>query len=108
MEYIHQTTNPDTEIQAISGFYTVEKEWKLEYKDDIVLCIIGMGKIETSCCGMGGCRYALVPGYIRNWKKRNESGRQISEVEPVVDENSKKEITKILKRKELVTQINFW
>ena len=108
MEYIHQTLNSDAEIKTISGHFTVEKEKRLAYKDKSILCVIGMGIIDSSCCGVGGCRYALVPGYIRQWKKKNKSGLHISEVEPISDENVKKELSNILKEAEVVTQVDFW
>jgi len=109
MEYIHQALDSEAEIKAISGYYTVEDEKRLELKDGNVLCVIGMGEIDSSCCGTAGCRYALVPGYIRKWKNRkNEEGQDISEVEPVLNEDVKKEISDILKKEDVVTQINFW
>jgi len=114
LEYIHQRSNNNTEdydaeIKTISGYYTIEKEVRLEYNNQLILCVIGMGKVDSSCCGTGGCRYALVPGYIRQWMvKKDESGRLISDVEPVADEKARKEISKILKDEEVVTQINFW
>ncbi|MDY6789901.1 MAG: hypothetical protein SWH54_01415 [Thermodesulfobacteriota bacterium] len=109
VEYIHQTTDNEHEIQSISGHYTIEKELRLKYCGNIVLCVIGTGIIDSSCCGMGGCRYALVPGYIVKWKeKANSTGLMVSQVEPVAEENSKKKISKTLKEQELVTQVNFW
>jgi short-subunit dehydrogenase involved in D-alanine esterification of teichoic acids len=50
-----------------------------------------------------------VPGFILGWKtKRDESGRLASEVERVKDENSQREITRLLKeRYPQVTQIEF-
>lgn len=109
MEYIHQIIDNEHEIQSISGHYAVEKELRLEYCENIVLCVIGTGIIDSSCCGVGGCRYALVPGYVIKWKEATDSaGSMVSEVEPVTEENSKKKISKILKKREFVTQVNFW
>ncbi len=109
MEYIHQIPDMENEIQSISGHYAVEKELRLEYCGHMVLCVIGTGIIDSSCCGTGGCRYALVPGYIAKWKeKTNGAGFMVSEVEPVTDENSKRKIIDILKEQEIVTQVNFW
>jgi len=108
MEYIHQKTGADSQVQAISGSYTIEHEKRLKYKGRYILCVIGIGIIDSSCCGVGGCRFAFVPGYICQWKKQNKSGDVISEVEPVLDEDAKKEIHNMLKKEELVTQIDFW
>ena len=109
VKYIHQITNNEDEIQSISGHYTIEKELRLEYCGNMVLCVIGIGIIDSSCCGVGGCRYAFVPGYIVKWKeKTNRVGFMVSEVEPVAEEISKREISNILKEQEIVTQVNFW
>ena len=108
-DYIHEVIDDDNEIQSISGYYTVEKELKLECGEKLFLCIIGVGVVDSSCCGVGGCRYALVPGYIIEWKERtNSAGFMVSKVEPVVEENTKKKISKIIKEREFVTQVNFW
>ena len=108
MEYTHQVFGVDPEVKTISGHYTIDKEKVLKYKDKKILCVIGMGVIDSSCCGVGGCRYALVPGYIKQWKKTDESGCLISEVEPIVNEQTKQAISNIIKEEEIVTQINFW
>jgi len=110
MEYIHQEgVDVKEEIVSISGHYTIEKEKKLKYGDRTVLCVIGSASIDSSCCGVGGCRYALVPGYVQEWKKtENKMGLPISVVEPILDENAKKEITDLLKKEEVITQIEFW
>lgn len=109
MEYIHQITDNELEIQSISGHYVIEKELRIECCANMALCVIGTATIDSSCCGVGGCRYALVPGYIVKWKeKTNSAGFMVSEVSPVAEENSKKKISKILKEQELVTQVNFW
>ena len=59
--------SPDEEIHAISGYYSMEKEEVLHYRGKEVLYAIGNGMIEASCCGQGGCRYAIVPGYLIHW-----------------------------------------
>ncbi len=108
MEYIHQSLNEDDKIETISGYYTVDDEKLIKYQGKNVLCVLGLGVIDSSCCGVGGCRYATVPGYVRHWKKKNNKGQYISEVDPVSDEKSRIDIKRILKEEEIVTQINFW
>ena len=108
MEYTHQNTGDDAQVHAISGFYTIEHEKRLAYKGRDILCVVGTGVVDSSCCGVGGCRFALVPGYVCQWKQQKKSGEVISEVEPIIDENVKKEIHNILKKEELITQIDFW
>ncbi|HBN26437.1 MAG TPA: hypothetical protein DD405_03090 [Desulfobacteraceae bacterium] len=108
MEYIHQSTGEDNKINTISGYYTVDDEKLIKYQGKDILCVIGLGIIDSSCCGVGGCRYAMVPGYVRHWKKKTIKGQYVSEVDPVIDEKSKIAIKKILMEEEIVTQINFW
>ena len=105
-EYSHELKR---EFQSISGRYVLEKEVSIEVEGKEVLCIIGNAIVDSSCCGVGGCRYALVPGYVMRPKiRKNDNGLWVSEVEPVVDLESRKEITQLIKKKEWVNQVQFW
>ena len=102
-EYIHELNE---EIRSISGGYELVKEGILEMQGKEVLYVVGNAVIDSSCCGVGGCRYALVPGYVRKFKTRqNEQGLWISEVDPIVDRETRQEITQLLKEKEIVQQV---
>ncbi|MDY7032667.1 MAG: hypothetical protein SVY10_12270 [Thermodesulfobacteriota bacterium] len=106
-EYIHEELNE--EVTFIAGYYIPEDEKKLGYNGREVLYILGHAAVDNSCCGVGGCRYALVPGYLIGWKSKTcDSGKPISEVETISDEDSRRELTRILKEKEIITQIQFW
>ncbi len=107
MKYIHQKKCGEDIINTISGYYTIEKEESIDFKGRDLLCVTGMGVIDSSCCGVGGCRYALVPGYVKS-SRRDEGGSIISEVEPVGIPEEKAEITRLLKEQEVVTQVEFW
>ncbi|MBW1910534.1 MAG: hypothetical protein JRJ11_13500 [Deltaproteobacteria bacterium] len=105
-EYPHEIKR---EFQSISGKYILEKEERIEVDGKVVLYAVGNAIVDSSCCGVGGCRYALVPGYVQRFKTRkNERGLWVSEVEPIVDGKSRREITQLLKQKEWVTQVQFW
>jgi len=107
VEYVH--TELDKEVTALAGYYTPLEEHRLEHNGKEVLCVTGISVIESSCCGTGGCAYAIVPGYIMNWKfKENEAGLPVSEVETVADKVARKEITSILNERECVGNIDFW
>ena len=109
MEYVHQELGKD--VNALAGYYTPMNELRLEHDGKEVLCITGLGVIESSCCGTGGCAYAIVPGYIVNWKfKENEAGLPVSEVESVADKEARREISAILQERECVQNQNveFW
>jgi hypothetical protein len=59
------------------------------------LCIVSVGVIDNSCCGVGGCLSLEVPGYIIS-SERNEKGQLISRVIPVENEDEKREIAAAL------------
>jgi len=106
-QYIHEELNK--EIQSISGWYELQKEDRIEYDGKEFIYLVGSGVVDSSCCGVGGCIYAVVPGSIVSWKSgTNEDGLFISEVEPVADEKVKDDLRKILFQKEGVNQIQFW
>ncbi|MEW6613888.1 MAG: hypothetical protein AB1401_00225 [Thermodesulfobacteriota bacterium] len=105
--YTHEELNK--EVRFIAGYYLLEEEKRLNYGEREVLYVIGHAAIDNSCCGVSGCRYALIPGYLVAWKKKtDEAGKSLSEVETIVDESSKTELARILKEKEAVTQVEFW
>jgi hypothetical protein len=109
MEYVHQELGKD--VNALAGYYTPMNELRLEHDGKEVLCITGLGVIESSCCGTGGCAYAIVPGYIVNWKfKENEAGLPVSEVESVADKEARRKISAILQERECVgnQNVEFW
>ena len=107
MKYTYQKKCDNDIINTISGHYTIEREESIDFKGRDLLCVVGMGIIDSSCCGEGGCRYALVPGYVQS-SEQDEKGVTVAEVEPVVSKDEKAEIIKMLKEQEAVTQVEFW
>jgi len=104
-EYTHELNR---EVRSISGGYEFEREGNLQIDGREVLYVVGNAVVDSSCCGVGGCRYALVPGYVRQFKTRqDEQGLWISEVEPIIDMATRQEITRVLKEKEIVQQVQF-
>ena len=95
-------------VEAISGWYELEKEGRFRFKGKEVLYVVGVAAVDSSCCGVWGCRYALVPGYVREFKARkNDQGCWVSEVEPVADGASRQEIIRVLMKEECVQQVRF-
>lgn len=95
MDYTHQP--PGEEIEAISGYYTPEREIRLVDGDREVLCVIGRVCVEASCCGSRNWRYARAVGYVERWQyTRNQAGLPVSEVTPVEDAGQRDAIRRMV------------
>jgi hypothetical protein len=106
-KYTHLELNRD--VPAPSGYYTPQKEVRLKYDGQEVLYTVSQAVIESSCCGASDFNSALVPGYIIKWRaEKNKEGLPISEVEPIIDENSRDAIRKFIKETEHVSRTEFW
>jgi hypothetical protein len=96
-------------VRAIGGTYTLEKEIKLPHADREVLVVLGHAFIDSSCCGVAGCRYAFVPGYLRGWRdQESEDGHPVSTVEPIRDQTEQQAIEEAIREAELTHSIEFW
>ena len=96
------------EITAIGGHYVFNTEQRLSFNDCDVLYLVGYAVVDTSCCGIGGCAYAMVPGYVRRWKfKKNETDGHVSEVESVKEADDQAAISRLIRKKENVQQVTF-
>ena len=105
-EFVHQELNQ--EVIALSGHYVLVKEARLLFRGRQILYLVGHATFDRACCGAGGCAYALVPGFIVDWKARiNHDGLAVSLVEPVHDEAVQREIRQLIERRETVHQIQF-
>jgi hypothetical protein len=105
MEFVHPELNQ--EVYAIGGHYMFTKEDILPNPGGDILYLIAYAATDTSCCGIGGCGYALVPGYIHSLHLRlNNDKRYISEITPI-EERLYEEISKIICQKEGVSQVHF-
>lgn len=98
----------DSEVRTISGGYSYLKEEILPYRGKDVFYVVGVGHVDNSCCGVGGCIFVDIPGYLISWKtEKSESGLDISEVEPISDPEEQKEIEKLLDTIYPLAQIRF-
>ena len=106
-EYAHEEM--DQEVNAIAGYYTLDKEVRLPFGDREILYIVGSAVIDNSCCGVGGCGFAIIPGYVVSWKSRvDDQGRYVSEVEPIENRSVKQDVSRLIQDCELATQVQFW
>jgi len=105
-EYVHQELNQ--EITAIGGYYVLVKEARLPFHGREVLYLVGHAAFDSTCCGVGGCAYALVPGFVLAWKsKTKEQGLAISQVEPIHDKGVQEQVRRLIEAKEIVQQVSF-
>ena len=106
IDFIHPVLN--RAVRTISGHYILSQEKRLSYSGRHVLYFIGCAVVDTSCCGPGGCSYALVPGYIEEWKyKTGRDDLFVSRVEPIRDADVQSEIRRLILKKDSVHQVNF-
>ncbi len=106
LKYVHQELGH--EITAIGGHYALTKEVRLPFRGREVLYLVGYGIFDTSCCGVGGCTYALSPGFILDWKNEtNADGLAVSRVEAIRNESIQAEIRRLIKKQERVQQVRF-
>ena len=96
------------EITAIGGHYVFVKEKQLPFRNRRLLYYLGYAVVDTSCCGVGGCAYALVPGFVASWQeKKSEDGCLISQVESIHESELQREIRSIIQKREGVQQVTF-
>jgi len=105
-DYVHPYLNQEN--AAIAGYYVLTKECRLPFHGMDVLYYIGYGVLDNSCCGIGGCAYALVPGFITHWRyKKTAEDLFVSRIEPIRDEAFQNEVKQLIEKDEMVNQINF-
>jgi hypothetical protein len=106
-EYAHEEI--DREIHTVSGHYAFRKEARLPFGDREVLYTVGYAVVDRSCCGPGGCGFAIVPGYVVSWKSKiDDQGRPLSQVEPIRDPSARKEVARLIQGCEMVNQVEIW
>ncbi|BBO69812.1 hypothetical protein DSCA_37420 [Desulfosarcina alkanivorans] len=105
-DYVHRDL--DRSVSAIGGHYRFCKEGRLSFRGRQVLYLCGYALFDTTCCGSGGCGYALVQGVVINWKyKKDPDGFSISRMEEIGEPDSRKEIQRLIQAKEKVQQVRF-
>jgi hypothetical protein len=104
-EFVHPPLN--REIRSIAGSYILVREERLAHEGREVLYLLGHGVFDASCCGVGGCAYALVPGFIAAWHTEARDGRPVSRVEPIEGEHARHAIEAAIRGRETLSQVRF-
>jgi hypothetical protein len=106
IEYFHNELNK--EVNAIGGRYILTHEKRLSVDGKEILYLTGYALFDSTCCGAGGCTYAVVQGAIQNWKKKkDEHGGFITDIVPIRDENLTIKIKDLILKNEMVNQVVF-
>lgn len=105
-ECIHRPL--DTEVNAIGGRYVFTDEFRISFSGREIYYLVGHALFDSTCCGFGGCRYALVQGFIKDWKKKkNPEGCFITIVERIIDKKDQKDIADLITKNITVNQVKF-
>lgn len=106
VEYVHPLLNET--VTAIGSHYVLTKEQRIPHEGQALLYIIGHAVIDTSCCGVGGCGYALVPGFVLDWKfKTTPDNRPVSLIQPIHSPQTQKEVRRLIAQRESIYSIQF-
>ena len=99
----------DRDIAAPAGYYTPQKEVRMQVDGREVLYVVSQAVVDASCCGVADFTSALVPGYIVKWRAgRDKAGLPFSEVEPIRDEPVRDLVRRLIRERENITQTEFW
>jgi len=94
---------------AIGGHFELEREERLTVDGQELLFLLGRAHVDTACCGVGGCRYVVVPGWLLSWHSgRTADGTPTSEVDPVVGESDRRRVRAAIGKRVRVNQVVFW
>lgn len=94
------------EVESIAGVYAYTEEKRLQIAEKDVLYFIGYSVTNKSCCGVGGCMFATVAGFVLQYAAKKDRDNIVSEVEPITEEALRKHIEKLIKAQG-VLQVNF-
>lgn len=105
-EYIHDPM--EEAVVAIGGNYRLIEEKRISFDGKEILYLVAFARMDTSCCGNSGCGYAIVKGFIANWKSRkNRQGYAVSKIVPVEAAVERERIRKLITGVESVQQVVF-
>jgi hypothetical protein len=104
--YVHEPL--DTEVTAVAGHYVLTREERLAVGGRELLYVLGHAIFDTSCCGMGGCGYAIVPGYVLAWHASTDGGGlPVTLVQPIRDPDERVALTALIREREFISQVQF-
>jgi len=104
--YPHPVLNDP--VTAIGGTYVITGEQKIGYQGEQLLVFSGHAVFDTTCCGAGGCAYALVTGFIDSYRRgKDDAGRWLSRVRPIKGVQLRKAVTAVIRAQTNAHQVQF-
>ena len=95
-------------VTAVGGHYVLTGEQTVVFQGEKLLVFSGHAVFDTSCCGAGGCAYALVPGIIDSYRCRKAAtGRWLSKVRPIRDERLRQAAAAVILKQINTRQVQF-
>ncbi len=95
-------------VTAIGGTYVLTGEQKIGYQGEQLLVFTGHAVFDTSCCGAGGCAYALVPGFVESYRcGKDDAGRWLSRVRLIEGAQLRKTVTAAIRAQTNAHQVQF-
>ena len=105
-DYIHPQLG--REVEAVGGHYVFGKERRITFSSREILYFVGYAVLDSTCCGIGGCAYVYVPGFICQWKyKKKEGNSYVSQIEPIRSHAFQKKVRDFIQKEEMVFQVTF-
>ncbi|MBI2565835.1 MAG: hypothetical protein HYV63_02215 [Candidatus Schekmanbacteria bacterium] len=96
------------QIRAIGGEYAFLKEVRSPDPAGDLLYLVGVGCVNSSCCGDGGVAFALVAGHVLSWRPaEHPDGTATSVVEPIADPAMRALLTRAIRAAEHVQDVRF-
>jgi len=98
----------DEPVTAIGGYYELTSEHTLVHAERTVLYATGFAEVDSSCCGVDGCAFAVVSGFLVEADIGDDDrGNRRCAVERVRDEDAKRAIRQQLEAAHPITQVTF-
>ncbi|MGQ9842455.1 MAG: hypothetical protein ACUVRK_02730 [Spirochaetota bacterium] len=94
------------EVESIAGVYAYTQEKRLQIQGRDVLYFVGYSVANKSCCGVGGCMFATVAGFVQRYAVNKDNDTIVSEVEPITDVTLQHHIERLIKTQGIM-QVNF-
>ena len=105
-EFVHPRL--DAEVTAVGGHYVFAREQRIDVEGRRILYFVGYGVFDTTCCGAGGCGYALVAGEVVDDVERySDDGRRVSRVVPIAEGERRETLRRWITETEYVSQVVF-